>query len=378
MRTLQSSSASHGRGTPSYFADEPGALFPPPGSPALPSLISPGLAETPLTDEGFTFRHFPAENVNPTSVPFASNPKATSILRCRTHSSQLAMVSDPPTSVIPEGDPVQVISGSVPISPDDTMVRTQPLQSAVVAEGKPSYASASSDGIFAEESWEGMDGPESHLGFALSGLTHLGPVRDAFKRSGAPISGSSFGRDHSERSNRSKSKHDEQPQGSKFFQEQPKIISPEKSDKEISSAASSFSVTTRSSQESGSPIVTMRFEHREDENGHHVLTGREGTLTRCQDEPIRVPGAVQGFGVLMVLHDDRTTCKLPVRQVSEVGLFLDEPISSQFLPELQCDPWPHAKLSLQPRLLHSYIATKPSRPLLGLPAGARRTRLRPG
>ena len=63
----------------------------------------------------------------------------------------------------------------------------------------------------------------------------------------------------------------------------------------------------------------MRFEHREDEDGHHVLIGRESQLTRCEDEPIRVPGAVQGFGVLMVLHDDGTTGKLPVRQVSEAS-----------------------------------------------------------
>jgi hypothetical protein len=77
-------------------------------------------------------------------------------------------------------------------------------------------------------------------------------------------------------------------------------------------------VPTHSSEDSAGPIVTMRFEHREDEDGHHVLIGREGKLTRCEDEPIRVPGAVQGFGVLMVLHDDRKTGKLPVRQVSEV------------------------------------------------------------
>src|SRR5258706_6473808 len=83
-------------------------------------------------------------------------------------------------------------------------------------------------------------------------------------------------------------------------------------------------------------------------DSHHVLIGCEGKLTRCNDEPIRVPGAVQGFGVLMVLHDDRITGKLPVRQVSEVCLSLSESSPSQFLPELQCDPWRHTKASLQP------------------------------
>ena len=46
--------------------------------------------------------------------------------------------------------------------------------------------------------------------------------------------------------------------------------------------------------------------------------GREGTLTRCEDEPIRTPGAVQGFGVLVALQEDEDTGNLLVRQVSEV------------------------------------------------------------
>lgn len=44
---------------------------------------------------------------------------------------------------------------------------------------------------------------------------------------------------------------------------------------------------TRMSSElisSSSELVTFRFEHVEDENGFHVITGREGTLTRCEDE----------------------------------------------------------------------------------------------
>jgi hypothetical protein len=45
----------------------------------------------------------------------------------------------------------------------------------------------------------------------------------------------------------------------------------------------SFSVVTKSTDKSG-PVVTMRFEHTEDENGHHVLVGREGKLTKCEDE----------------------------------------------------------------------------------------------
>ena len=36
-----------------------------------------------------------------------------------------------------------------------------------------------------------------------------------------------------------------------------------------------------------------------------VITGRDGeTLQRCEDEPIHMPGAVQGFGLLVALQDD--------------------------------------------------------------------------
>jgi hypothetical protein len=35
---------------------------------------------------------------------------------------------------------------------------------------------------------------------------------------------------------------------------------------------------------SDEPLVTFRFEHREDGDGHHVVIGREGKLSRCEDE----------------------------------------------------------------------------------------------
>jgi len=65
-------------------------------------------------------------------------------------------------------------------------------------------------------------------------------------------------------------------------------------------------------------FTTVRFQHYEDENGHHVVTGREGEITRCEDEPITSPGAIQSFGVMIVLEEDYETGVLTVRQVSEV------------------------------------------------------------
>ena len=35
---------------------------------------------------------------------------------------------------------------------------------------------------------------------------------------------------------------------------------------------------------SSSELVTYRITHQEDEDGFHVLTGREGKLTKCEDE----------------------------------------------------------------------------------------------
>ncbi|RYO41238.1 hypothetical protein AA0111_g979 [Alternaria arborescens] len=64
-------------------------------------------------------------------------------------------------------------------------------------------------------------------------------------------------------------------------------------------------------------LVTHRFKHVTTEGGHMVITGREGdTLQRCEDEPIHLPGAVQGFGLLLALQDDPEGSLL-VRVVSE-------------------------------------------------------------
>ncbi|KYK55182.1 putative phytochrome-like histidine kinase [Drechmeria coniospora] len=64
------------------------------------------------------------------------------------------------------------------------------------------------------------------------------------------------------------------------------------------------------------PHVTTRFTHIETEDGHAVITGRDGTLQRCEDEPIHTPGAVQGFGVLLALREEDEGCFV-VRYVSE-------------------------------------------------------------
>jgi hypothetical protein len=87
-----------------------------------------------------------------------------------------------------------------------------------------------------------------------------------------------------------------------------------------SSEVATASNDDRTNSEPDEPIVTFRFEHVATDDGHHVVVGREGILQRCEDEPITTPGAVQGFGVLIVLEEDVETGNLSVRQVSEVSL----------------------------------------------------------
>ena len=64
-------------------------------------------------------------------------------------------------------------------------------------------------------------------------------------------------------------------------------------------------------------LITARFQHVVTEDGHAVITGRGGeTLQRCEDEPIHIPGAVQGFGLLIALEEE-TEGRMVVRVVSE-------------------------------------------------------------
>ncbi|WVR03334.1 hypothetical protein IAU60_000325 [Kwoniella sp. DSM 27419] len=107
---------------------------------------------------------------------------------------------------------------------------------------------------------------------------------------------------------------------------------PESSEQAIASGEEAEGGSESSHEE---PIVTFRFEHVATGDGHHVVVGREGKLRQCEDEPITTPGAVQGFGVLMVLEDDYDSGCLTIRQVSEnVTELLG--LSPKYLFKLDC------------------------------------------
>lgn len=51
-------------------------------------------------------------------------------------------------------------------------------------------------------------------------------------------------------------------------------------------------------------FMTTRFKHVMTDEGHLVITGRDGRLERCEDEPIHTPGAVQGFGLMLAIREE--------------------------------------------------------------------------
>lgn len=79
---------------------------------------------------------------------------------------------------------------------------------------------------------------------------------------------------------------------------------------------SGVSTPSQPPSEADVSLFNTRFTHIETEDGHSVITGRDGTLQRCEDEPIHTPGAVQGFGALLALREESDGCFV-VRYVSE-------------------------------------------------------------
>ena len=79
----------------------------------------------------------------------------------------------------------------------------------------------------------------------------------------------------------------------------------------------SIAESVRSQADDAGGLLTARFKHAVTQDGHAVIIGRDGdTLQRCEDEPIHIPGAVQGFGLLIALQEVEE-CRFQVRIVSE-------------------------------------------------------------
>ncbi|KAI8628418.1 hsp90-like protein [Xylariaceae sp. FL1651] len=74
--------------------------------------------------------------------------------------------------------------------------------------------------------------------------------------------------------------------------------------------------SSRTQAEQNEAFMTIRFRHVTMGDGHAVITGRDGTLQRCEDEPIHAPGAVQPFGLLVALKEEADS-RFSVRIASE-------------------------------------------------------------
>ncbi|KAF8895314.1 hypothetical protein BD779DRAFT_1498791 [Infundibulicybe gibba] len=99
------------------------------------------------------------------------------------------------------------------------------------------------------------------------------------------------------------------------------------------SQSGSGSQSQSGSARSDESMTNVRFKHMQDENGNHVVVGREGKLLRCEDEPIATPGAIQGFGVLIAVDEQEDI--LSVRQVSENSTEILG-LSPRYLFSLEC------------------------------------------
>ncbi|KAK3682426.1 hypothetical protein B0T22DRAFT_283175 [Podospora appendiculata] len=63
-------------------------------------------------------------------------------------------------------------------------------------------------------------------------------------------------------------------------------------------------------------FYTVRFKHVMTDGGHAVITGRDGMLQRCEDEPIHTPGAIQSFGLMIAIQEEPDG-RFQVRYASE-------------------------------------------------------------
>ncbi|KAI0330793.1 hypothetical protein GY45DRAFT_1370433 [Cubamyces sp. BRFM 1775] len=235
---------------------------------------------------------------------------------------------------------------------DDYNPRHPPHLSEVAAEGFADLTASSMLGPHASVDGAGAGTVQqaepttqydnhSPTNFSQSGIVHLAPVEErsgSRSSSGGPSSGRQSGNGSS-----SNSRH---PMPSASSGTGSRGLSAEDSRSPSNPSSLSFlsgsaSVVSGSSGSSG-PHMTLRYQHVEDESGHHLIVGREGKLTKCEDEA----RAVQGFGILIAVAEDLDTGNLVVRQVSEnsselLGLspsyLFGLECFSQTFPEAQAD-----------------------------------------
>ncbi|KAJ7718110.1 hypothetical protein DFH07DRAFT_860520 [Mycena maculata] len=228
------------------------------------------------------FRHFPAEN----SVPNLP----------RTFTAMSPSKIDIPPDLLAVFSPSPSVADVASPAPETRPPRDPPFE----PRARPTQVPVSDDPLPPEEVPD-----TTPWNLSQYGLVHLPPLPSTPTRS------------------------HEGPSSNQSGVSSPRVASiaddAQRSESALSSGASGYGTGSASEAASGSvsgseasdlsALLTVRFQHVQDKDGHHVIVGREGKLARCEDEPIRTPGAVQGFGVLIVV--DELEDVLVVRQVSE-------------------------------------------------------------
>ena len=259
------------------------------------------------------YRHFPGDDAG------LDKPFSTALSRPPPDSSPSPeLVNNQEGDVFwMQSPPLPIVAGPALAATSTSLLPTPPIQSPKIVEEQPTSGSDPiPEDMPAESTEDDQSGQEGCLPFNLSeyGLVHLPPL---------PSSGNSSEQWTSDRFYSATSQSGSQSDASnpaKLRRRLQNIYDSHPSSSSLEGAMpGSNDSGSLSNQSSDGPHVSFQFQHVQDADGHHVIVGREGQLQRCEDEPIRTPGAVQGFGVLIAVQDIQEDNLLVVRQVSEVS-----------------------------------------------------------
>lgn len=203
----------------------------------------------PTDEEPYAFRHFPGEQPG---KPFNTSTRSHKLLHISR--SEIFETPSPP-------------QGSTNHDLHEECREGRPLKAGVSKSSRSREQTKGDD-------WGGLNDSSQVLDFAASGITRLGPIE--------PAAFSQSSKDR--RRGRSQGSKGPSTESSSMAASNSMAVQSGDEPGLEGSGKSSVSSFNVSSTNSGGPIVTMRFEHQEDVNGHHVLIGREGELTKCEDE----------------------------------------------------------------------------------------------
>jgi hypothetical protein len=199
------------------------------------------------------FRHYPNEDdLSPVQRTFTSNPLSLShlspdLFAIFSHSSSAANVASAPPTDSPTHPPNEDLVEQPPV--DDEIL--PPAEDVALLPWNPSEY----------------------------GLVHLPPLPPSGPSSHASTSLISPSENASQRS---PSVSNSLPESSRIEEERGGSDAQGSSQSSLSNGMSDS--VSGSDASDASRFVTVRFQHIEDANGNHVVTGREGKLSRCEDE----------------------------------------------------------------------------------------------